>query len=122
MPEPAYSGLPPTQYLIMEVLAARHRLGEVLWTFPTSVRPAMEQLARRQLIGWKSGVAPESIQAWLTDIGRKHVLLPDYTSPVQQSLDEAAANMRANYRTGDRSIEYINGFEDASALAERGAQ
>ena len=26
--------LPPTQYLVLDVLAARYRLGENAWTFP----------------------------------------------------------------------------------------
>ncbi|HEY0696758.1 MAG TPA: hypothetical protein VGD43_03005, partial [Micromonospora sp.] len=53
-------GLPPTQYLILETLAARHRLGELLWTFPSgrAYRHAADQLADAGLVGWKSGVAP----------------------------------------------------------------
>jgi hypothetical protein len=74
--------LPPTQYLIMEVLAARYRLGEALWTFPSSLRSAMEQIARLRLIGWKSGVEPHTVCAWLTDIGREWVLTPDYVPPI----------------------------------------
>lgn len=83
MPDPSYAELPPTQYLIMEVLAARYRLGEQLWTFPRYLRASMEQLARRQLIGWRHGPSAD-IQAWLTDKGREHSLLPDYVPPSQR--------------------------------------
>ncbi|GIE46382.1 MarR family transcriptional regulator [Actinoplanes lobatus] len=74
--------LPPTQYLVMEVLAARYRLGEQAWTFPSTLRPVMQALAEKQLIGWKSGTAPASILAWLTDAGRKHSLMPGYVPPI----------------------------------------
>jgi hypothetical protein len=43
---------------------------------------------------------------------------PDRLAALIAALDQAAADLRANYRTGDRSIEYINGFEDAAAFAE----
>ena len=33
--------LPPTQYLVLEVLAARARLGEACWTFPSRLKPAL---------------------------------------------------------------------------------
>jgi hypothetical protein len=36
-----------------------------------------------------------------------------------EALDRVVRDLRANYRTGDKSIEYINGFEDAAeTLAE----
>lgn len=108
----------PTQFLVMEVLAARYRTGEVLWTFPSSLKPTMEQLARLGLIGWKSGIEALTIRAWLTDQGRTHALKGDFSTPVQRALDQAAADMRANYRTGERSIEFIQGFEEAAAFAD----
>lgn len=110
--------LPPTQYLVMEVLAARYRTGEVLWTFPSRLKPAMEALAQLGLIGWKSGIEALSIRAWLTEAGRAHSIKPDFLTPVQRALDQAASDMRSNYRSGDWSIEYINGWESAAAFAE----
>ena len=41
MPAADIDGLPPTQYLVMGVLAARARLGEPYWTFPSRLRPTM---------------------------------------------------------------------------------
>ncbi|MFI7073469.1 hypothetical protein [Micromonospora sediminicola] len=77
--------LPPTQYLILEVLAARYRLGEVLWTFPARLRPNMDQLADRGLIGWKSGVEYGTVRAWLTDAGKAASLSPTYVPPNEQA-------------------------------------
>jgi hypothetical protein len=46
-------------------------------------------------------------------------LLPADVRPVDEVLWAEAERLRAEYRTGDKSIEYINGFEDAAAYAER---
>lgn len=75
--------LPPTQYLLLEVLAARHRTGEHLWTFPArpAIRAAVDQLARLGLVGWKGGIEPKTIRAWLTDAGKLEALLDGYESP-----------------------------------------
>lgn len=73
--------LPPTQYLILEVLAARYRTGEVAWTFPARFRSHVEQLADIGLIGWKSGVVPRTVLAWLTEVGRKSATSDTYVAP-----------------------------------------
>ena len=73
--------LPPVSYLILEVLAARHRLGEQQWTFPSRLRPYLQRLSSQGLIGFKHGVAQASLLAWLTQLGRDSVLSPTYVSP-----------------------------------------
>lgn len=89
--------LPPTRYLILEVLAARHRLGEQLWTFPANIRPALGALADAGLVGWKGGITHGTVRAWLTDTGRTAVLDGSYTPP-----DEAAVRADERRRTADR--------------------
>ena len=80
--------LPPVQYLIMETLAARYRLGEADWTFPTHAvtRTRLNALSAKGLIGWKYGVDPHSVLAWLTDTGRAAVLRPTYVPPIYHVL------------------------------------
>lgn len=73
--------LPLTQELIMEVLAARYRLGENLWPFPTKVKRSLDALESLGLIGHKSGVVERTRNAWLTDLGKASVLSPTYTTP-----------------------------------------
>lgn len=73
--------LPPTEYLVGEVLAARIRLGEQCWTFPTSVRPAIKRLAERGLIGWKHGTLPKTCLVWFTEEGRDTFLWDEYQLP-----------------------------------------
>lgn len=74
--------LPPTQYLALEVLAARHRAGERLWTFPSTVRPALAALEELGLITTMHGIAPASIRASLTAAGEAECLSPAYNVPV----------------------------------------
>lgn len=75
--------LPPTQYLVLEVLAARHRTGEHMWTLPAvpAVTRAVNALARHGLIGVKGGNVPRTHLAWLTDFGRRSTLDPAYCPP-----------------------------------------
>jgi hypothetical protein len=73
--------LPPTQYLILEVLAARVRLGEHMWTFPDRLRPALNALQERGLIWWRSAPTPNDVQAYLTDAGKREALSDTYAVP-----------------------------------------
>lgn len=75
------SELTPTEYLFMEVLAARARLGEAAWSFPNSVRTAARALESRNLIGWKSGVIENTMLAWMTPLGRTTFLSDEYVVP-----------------------------------------
>jgi hypothetical protein len=76
--------LPLTQYLVLEVLAARHRLGEHGWTFPATARPAVDALTRLGLVAGKAGFLPKTLLVWLTDAGRAAVLSADYVPPVER--------------------------------------
>lgn len=81
--------LPPTQYLIMEVLAARARCGEPLWTFPAVLRYQLDALVRDGLIDVLNSPAPGSLRARFTDAGRKVALKADYVPPVVEIYDTA---------------------------------
>jgi hypothetical protein len=88
--------LPPTQQLILDVLAARYRLGEQLWTFSSKgMRRPMDALAKAGLIGWKSGITENTIRAWLTDAGKSAVLYAGYEPPKHRP---AAAIMSWDWR------------------------
>ena len=82
MTEPVNTdSLPPTEYLILEVLAARTRLGEHAWTFPARLNKALESLARRGLVSWKAASIERHSLAWLTALGRESALSATYTPP-----------------------------------------
>lgn len=79
-------GLPPTQYLLLDTLAARYRTGEHMWTLPTmpGIVRAAHQLGRVGLVGVKSGITPKTILVWLTDAGRSAVLMDGWVNPADE--------------------------------------
>jgi hypothetical protein len=81
--------LPPTQALVVEILAARARLGENHWTFSTRHRPALEALAGRGLVHWKAGIVERTCLAWLTEPGRAAALSEAYRTPAVRLLEDA---------------------------------
>jgi hypothetical protein len=93
--------LPPTEYLVMDVLAARARLGETYWTFPSRLRPAMRSLADRGLLWWQPGNVPHTIQAFLTGEGRAAVLYEGYTDPVAAERKRLTAQFAEQIRIAE---------------------
>lgn len=85
-----HDALPPVQYLVMETLAARARLGERYWTFPTRLRPALNALEARGWIWVRSAPTPH-LQAWLTDAGRSVALWDGYVSAADRDRATLAA-------------------------------
>lgn len=82
--------LTPTQELIMEVLAARTRLGEHFWTFGR--RPAIvmaaKQLESVGLVFLRSGQVERTFQAGLTESGKKMVLHDPYVPPILRGKEK----------------------------------
>ncbi|UYP17721.1 hypothetical protein OED52_13675 [Rhodococcus sp. Z13] len=74
----------PTEDLIMEVLAARTRLGHILWTFAANrtATAAARSLERRGLITMMHGITERTFRARLTQAGRDEYLTPDYVAPI----------------------------------------
>lgn len=70
--------LPPVQYLILEVLAARYRLGEVVWPFSAHLRAALRALEQLGLISVQGGNVPQTMRASLTESGKLAVLSASY--------------------------------------------
>ena len=70
----------PTEELVLEVLAARYRLGEICWTFSSRQNAALDKLAVKKLIHWKHGVVENSSLVFLTDTGKAVMLARKYRS------------------------------------------
>lgn len=79
------TGLTPTEDLVMEVLAARYRLGEVVWTFSSHASKAIARLSSRGLVIEMGGVVEHSVRASLTDEGKAMYLSPTYCPPKDMS-------------------------------------
>lgn len=67
--------LPAAQYLILDVLAARHRLGDRVWSFPRKFKPILNRLQAAGLVEWRRSSHPDVLQAWLTPAGRDECYL-----------------------------------------------
>jgi hypothetical protein len=77
--------LPPTRLLILEVLAARTRLGHHRWPFDARLRRQLDALHGLGLIQiWND------VEAELTEAGRAAIMFGDYEAPkVLRQRDEA---------------------------------
>lgn len=73
--------LPPTQYLMMEVLAGRFRTGEKHWTFPAKLSRVARALEKRGLVWWKFGVVRKTIWVGMTREGVETFIDPRYHPP-----------------------------------------
>lgn len=75
--------LTPTQELMMEVLLARHRLGEHWWTFTSSAanRVAASWLKRKGLVSIAGGQTARTFRVSLSEEG-KDLLDEDYVPPI----------------------------------------
>ncbi|MGO4383366.1 hypothetical protein [Specibacter sp. RAF43] len=63
----------PTEELILDVLVARYRLGDTLWTFNSCNNPALVRLETMGLVDILSGVTENTVRASLSDHGlRQH--------------------------------------------------
>lgn len=71
----------PTEDLILEVLAARYRLGHSRWPFDSRHRRTLNSLARRGLLSFESDVTPYTLRATLTEAGIKAATYDGYTTP-----------------------------------------
>lgn len=73
-----------TQELLLEVLAARTRLGEPCWTFPSQARPQLRALQSAGLVQILRGHDTGDVVATLSDDGRHRQLPQDYQTPTQR--------------------------------------
>lgn len=64
--------LTPGEALVMEVLAARWRLGESLWTFDIRHGRWLDSLADKGLVQPMHGVVEKTLRAALTDAGKAY--------------------------------------------------
>lgn len=113
--------LPPTQALVLEVLAARHRLGEGYWTFSTRDQAAIRALSERGLVDWKHGIVERTCLAWLTTEGRKAALSPGYKGPhafTREALTDALTRLEIKIQLTGPIAGMVNAESMADAIIE----
>jgi hypothetical protein len=96
--------LTPTEELMGDVLAARFRLGENLWTFNNRLLKTAMSMEDRGLITVMHGIVEKTFRASLTVKGKSVFLFDDYVTPVdtdkQKAVDAAVRQERASIAYG----------------------
>lgn len=111
----------PSQELAMEVLCARYRLGEDLWTFKSEHAKTLKSLEAEGLVWTMHGVVRGSIRAGLTDKGKRLILSSSYVPPVVSEMRRALAAYRSALRSHEPESEQLRELGDlALAMARRG--
>ena len=75
-----YYNFTPSESLVLEVLTARYRLGELSWTFDSSANRALKALEEKKLVTWKSASVEGASLVWFTDLGKAVCLSRKYSS------------------------------------------
>lgn len=70
----------PTQDLLIEVLAARYRLGHDLWPVDSRHRKALVGLTDEGYASFRGGIVQNTYLAWLTSKGLEYALDDNYES------------------------------------------
>ncbi len=83
----------PTEWLLMEVLAARARLGETSWPFPNVLKPTIRRLARRDWVDFEPSTVEGFSQVWLMPAGRIVWGVPNELLVTQAPLPEPFAGL-----------------------------
>lgn len=117
-PEPvAIDKLTPTQDLIMEVLAARTRLGETWWPFDNKYRRASAELVG--LVDRTHGNVENTFRLKLTLLGKSRMLSPDYLSPLEEARDGRLVALRKLTEVERERDEAEIRLSDEAARADR---
>lgn len=100
----------PTQELVLEVLAARRRMGEAMWPFDvaSSTVKALRQLEAAGLVRIMHGVIDRTVRASLTDDGMREMFPAGiegsgYVSPLEMERNRLRLE-RDNLRRQLKSV------------------
>lgn len=72
----------PSEELVMEVLIARWRLGERLWTFSSRQKRAIQSLAAKGYVNIINGNTVRTVRASLTEKAIAENLTYNYVPPI----------------------------------------
>ncbi|WIE81235.1 hypothetical protein [Curtobacterium sp. MCSS17_016] len=94
-----FKNLPTKQDLIVEVLMARHRLGEPFFPIDIRLDKALTALSERGIVEvWTD--TPSHHRARLTDAAQQYLFVEKtYKSPLEKQLVKALADIEAFKRT-----------------------
>lgn len=83
-----FEKLTPTEELIVELLIARTRLGEKLWTFNSNVRNQIDSLCVKGYVVPLNGIVERTVRAYLTDEAKQALVNGEYMPPIARKFPE----------------------------------
>lgn len=112
------------EYLMVETLIARARLGEPFWTFMKRQRKIAARLEERGVVSYKPGVAPDTILVSLTDLAREVYLGTEFAFSEIVSVDRGElASLREQSELYRCAVsQEIEVSELAASFNARGAE
>lgn len=97
----------PTEELILEVLVARARLGEGVWTFEGRNAVALNSLEDKGYVVTMHGVTENTIRAWLTKKATAEFISEKYRPPIiKQVKDSLLYQLEEMCMKGDGFISH----------------
>lgn len=99
--------LTPTEDLVVEVLVARYRLGEVLWTFDSKVSKQIKSLEKKGIVNSMHGIVENSVRASFTDAGFAKYCSYDYHAPIGKDNPVVAEKLSEISRKAQKIQETI---------------
>jgi len=104
----------PTEELVLEVLQARMRLGEKIWTFDSRLGATVSRLEERGFVRHKHGVVENTLLAWLTPEGVALLFREKYndqlgSKKVKRHSKELRARAKKTYKELKRKERESNG-------------
>lgn len=112
--------LTPSEDLVMEVLAARYRTGERLWTFESRHRRTIDSLADKGLVSPLHGIVENTVRASLTETGIATCLSQGFKIPLVREIESL---LNAAFEAGDKhgrySDQWVAAIQDLRTALDR---
>jgi len=102
----------PTEDLVLEVLIARYRLGEHLWTFDSRLTATVERLAERGWVMSMHGITENTVRASLTDKSVAQWISFEYVPPVAQDSKKLRKIFKKMYKEAKQLKERLQASEN----------
>ena len=113
MPEKEFT---PTEDLVLDVLVARYRLGEHLWTFDSHVASApIRKLAEKGWVNEMHGITENTVRAYLTDKAVARFLTFKYIPPIARDDKKLAKKFKAIYKNA-KALKKSLAFKEAERV------
>jgi hypothetical protein len=102
----------PTEDLMLEVLIARYRLGELLWTFDSRLAPTVERLAAGGWVVSMHGITENTVRASLTDKAVAQWISYEYVPPIARDSKKMRKVFKKMYKEAKQLKKRLSSSEN----------